>query len=412
MLTPDYIRDITERSEANASQFRSSIINLLVRRMMARLGRGANYLFTAADRWQIEVLQEAGQLLEDIQKELTSFTKVQEKEVKAAMEEAGIKALKYDDKIYTDAGLSPTPLKQSPVMLRQMQRAYEATNGEIRNFTRTTALEAQKTYINECDNAYRLVTSGAMSYTQAVKEAIDNAISDGGVVKYPSKNGKRGHEDTLETAVARSVRTGISQATGDIQMTRMIEMDWDIILTSAHLGARTGDGGNNPSNHLWWQGQFFTRTGANRQFPDFYTSTGYGTIEGLCGINCRHNYGPGDGVNNPFSDIDTEDNNRIEQLNKKQRELERRVRKTKRELVGMKEAVDGAQDDPLKFELQQQYDRKAALLRRQNDAYNTFCKDNNLKKLTERLNIAQWNRQQSAAANGAATRYNNALGKE
>lgn len=407
MLTPDYIRDITERSEANASQFRSSIINLIVRRMMARLGRGADYLFTAADRWQIEVLQEAGQLLEDIQKELTSFTRVQEKEVKAAMEEAGIKALKYDDKIYTDAGLSPTPLRQSPVMLRQMQRAYEATNGEIRNFTRTTALEAQKTYINECDNAYRLVTSGAMSYTQAVKEAIDNAITDGGTVKYPT-----GHKDTLETAVARSVRTGISQATGDIQMTRMIEMDWDIILTSAHLGARTGDGGNNPSNHLWWQGQFFTRTGANRQFPDFYTSTGYGTIEGLCGINCRHNYGPGDGVNNPFSDIDTEDNNQIEQLNKKQRELERRVRKTKRELVGMKEAVDGAQDDPLKFELQQQYDRKAALLRRQNDAYNTFCKDNNLKNLTERLNIAQWNRQQSAAANGAATRYNNALGKE
>jgi hypothetical protein len=375
--------------------------------MMARLGRGADYLFTASDRWQIEVLQEAGHLLEDIQKELIKFTKAQEKEVKAAMEEAGIKALQYDDKIYTDAGLSPTPLKQSPHMIRQMQRAYEATNGEIKNFTRTTAVEAQKTYINECDNAYRLVTSGAMSYTQAVKEAIDNAISDGGTVKYPT-----GHKDTLETAVARSVRTGISQATGDIQMTRMVEMEWDIILTSAHLGARTGDGGNNPSNHLWWQGQFFTRTGANKQFPDFYKSTGYGTIEGLCGINCRHNYGPGDGVNNPFSDIDTEDNRRIEQLNKKQRELERRVRKTKQELVGMKEAVDGASDEPLKFELQQQYDRKAALLRRQNEAYNTFCKDNNLKKLTERLSIAKWNREQSAAANGAATRYNNALGKD
>ena len=408
MLTPDYIRDITERSEANASQYRSSIINLIVRRMMARLGRGADYLFTASDRWQIEVLQEAGHLLEDIQKELIKFTKVQEKEVKAAMEEAGIKALQHDDKVYTDSGLSPTPLKQSPHMIRQMQRAYEATNGEIRNFTRTTAIEAQKTYINECDNAYRLVTSGAMPYTQAVKEAIDIAIADGGTVEYPSKNGRPGHKDTLETAVARSVRTGISQATGDIQMTRMIEMDWDIILTSAHLGARTGDGGQNPSNHLWWQGQFFTRTGANRQFPDFYTSTGYGTIEGLCGVNCRHNFGPGDGVNNPFSDIDTEDNRRIEQLNKKQRELERRVRKTKQELVGMKEAVDGANDDALKFELQQQYDRKAALIRRQNEAYNTFCKDNNLKKLTERLSIAKWNREQAAAANGAATRYNNA----
>ncbi|WP_143322556.1 phage minor capsid protein [Clostridium sp. HBUAS56010] len=403
MLTPEYLQRVAEQSEEYASRLRSYIISLLLRRIGARLGRGAGYLFTASDKWQIGVLQEAGELLEDIQKQVTVYTKLQQKEVKSAMEEAGIKALQYDDKIYHEAGLNPTPLKQSPVLVRQMQREYEATNGEIQNFTRTTAVEAQKLYINECDNAYRLVTSGAVSYNQAVQEAISNAISDGGAVKYPT-----GHKDTLETAVARSVRTGISQATGSIQLTRMIEMDWDIILTSAHLGARTGDGGQNPSNHLWWQGQFFSRTGRTKQFPDFIKSTGYGTITGLCGINCRHSFGPGDGVNNPFADLQTEDNERIETLNKKQRALERRIRKTKQELVGMKAAVDSVKDEPLKFELQQEYDRKAALLRRQNAAYNVFCKDNDLKKLTERLNIAKWNREQAAAANGAATRYNNA----
>lgn len=403
MLSPDYIRNKTDQSEENASQFRTSIISMIVRRMMARIGRGVDYLLTATDRWQIDILQDSGMLVEDIQKELISFTKVQEKEVKAAMEESGIKALEYDDKIYTDAGLSPAPLKQSPLMMRQMQRTYEATNGEIRNFTRTTALEAQKLYINECDKAYNLVTSGAVSYTQAVKEAVSNAISSGGAIVYPT-----GHKDTLETAVARSVRTGISQATGDIQMTRMIEMDWDIILTSAHLGARTGDGGMNPSNHLWWQGQFFSRTGRTPNLPDFETSTGYGTIEGLCGVNCRHSFGPGDGENNPYADIDAEDNNRIEQLNKRQRELERRIRKTKQGLVGAKAAIDAIKDEELKFELQQMYDQKAVLLRKQNDAYNTFCKDNDLKKLSERLNIAKWDREQAAAANGAATRYNNA----
>ena len=403
MLTPEYLQRITEQSEEYASRLRSYIIGLILRRIGARLGRGADYLFTASDKWQIGVLQESGELLEDVQKRITVYTKLQEKEVKAAMEEAGIKALQYDDKIYQEAGLNPTPLKQSPVLVRQMQREYEATNGEISNFTRTTAVEAQKLYINECDNAYRAVTSGAVSYNQAVREAVSNAISEGGVVKYPT-----GHKDTLETAVARSVRTGISQATGHIQLTRMEEMDWDIILTSAHLGARTGDGGQNPTNHLWWQGQFFSRTGRTKQFPDFIKSTGYGTVTGLCGANCRHSFGPGDGVNNPFADLQTEDNERIESLNKKQRALERRVRKTKQELVGMKAALDSVQDEPLRFELQQEYDRKAALLRRQNAAYNDFCKDNDLKKLTERLNIARWNREQAAAANGAATRYNNA----
>jgi hypothetical protein len=403
MLTPEYLQKITEQAEEYAAMLRSYIINLIVRRIGARLGRGADYLFTASDKWQIDVLQESGQLLEDIQEQVVKFTKLQEKEVKEAMEEAGIKALQQDDKIYLESGLNPTPLKESPAMVRQMQRVYEATNGEIRNFTRTTAIEAQKLYINECDSAYRLVTSGAVSYNQAVREAIDNAISHGGVVKYPT-----GHKDTLETAVTRSVRTGISQATGSIQMTRMEEMDWDIILTSAHLGARSGDGGMNPTNHLWWQGQFFSRTGRTKKFPNFVKSTGYGTVTGLCGANCRHSFGPGDGVNNPYADIKTEDNEKIEALNKQQRALERRIRKTKQELVGMKAAVDSVKEEPLKFELQHEYDRKAALLRRQNEAYNKFCAENDLKKLTERLRIAKWNREQSAAANGAATRYENA----
>lgn len=403
MLSPEYLQKVTEQAEEYASLLRTYIINLLVSRIGARLGRGVDYLFTAADKWQIDVLQESGQILEDIQKQIINFTKLQEKEVQKAMEEAGIKALQHDDKIYREAGLNPTPLKESPAMIRQMQRVYEATNGEIRNFTRTTAIEAQKLYFNECDNAYRLATSGAVSYNQVVREAINNAISDVGVIKYPT-----GHKDTLETAITRSVRTGISQATGNIQMTRMEEMDWDIILTSAHLGARSGDGGMNPKNHLWWQGQFFSRTGRTKQFPDFVKSTGYGTVTGLCGANCRHSFGPGDGVNNPYADIQTEDNEKIEALNKQQRALERRIRKTKQELVGMKAAVDSVKEEPLKFELQHEYDRKAALLRRQNEDYKIFCAENDLKKLTERLSIAKWNREQSAAANGAATRYENA----
>lgn len=403
MLAPEYLQRITEQSEEYASQLRMYIINQITRRIGVRMGRGSDYLFTASDKWRIDMLQESGYLLEDIQKQIIRFGKLQEKEVKEAMEEAGIKAIQYDNGIYEKAGLSPTPLKESPLLIRLMQREYEATNGEIKNFTRTTALEAQKLYINECDNAYRLVTSGAVSYTQAVSEAINNAIYNGGAIVYPT-----GHKDTLETAVARSVRTGISQATGDIQMARMEEMDWDIVLTSAHLGARTGDGGMNPSNHLWWQGRFFSRTGKTVQFPDFKKSTGYGTIEGLCGVNCRHSFGPGDGANNPYSDINTEDSNRIEQLNKRQRELERRIRKTKQGLAGTQTAIDVIKDKELNFELQQMYDRKAALLRKQNEAYNTFCKDNDLKKLSERLRIAKWDREQAAAANGAATRYNNA----
>ena len=406
MLSPNYLQHIADGSEEIASQFHTYIIRQIIDRMMIRIGRGDDYLLTSSDRWRIQILQDAGYLLEDITAELSKITNRQEKEIKAAMEEAGVKALEYDHKIYEAAGLSPTPLTQSPQLIRLMERNMNATMGEWENYTRTTAEAAQRLFINACDNAYHLVSSGAVSYTQAVKEAVNNVVSGGVIVHYPS-----GHKDTIETATARAVRTGVAQATGDISIKRMEEMDWDIILVSAHIGARTGDGGQNPGNHLWWQGQFYSRTGKDKRFPPF-SQTGYGTGEGLCGWNCRHSFGSGDGVNNPYKDIQTADNYKVEQLEKRQRTLERRIRKTKREVMGMQEAVDKCKDESVKFDMKLDLDHKSYLLQRQNKAYNEFCKENDLRTQQERLQIARWNREQAAKARGAARRYQNAKGKE
>lgn len=405
MLTPSYLQHIADGAEEIASQLHAYIIRQIIDRMMIRIGRGYDYLLTSSDRWRIQILQDAGYLLEDITAELSRVTKRQEKEIKAAMEEAGIKALEYDHKIYEAAGLSPMPLTQSPALIRLMERNYRATLGEWNNYTRTTAEAAQRIFLNECDLAYNKVLSGAVSYSRAVKEAVDNVVSGGVIVQYPS-----GHKDTIETATARAVRTGVAQATGDISIKRMEEMNWDIILVSAHIGARTGDGGQNPGNHLWWQGQFYSRTGSDRRFPPF-SQTGYGTGEGLCGWNCRHSFGSGDGVNNPYKDIQTADNYKVEQLENRQRTLERRIRKTKREVMGMQEAVDKCKDESVKFEMQLDLDRKSYLLQRQNKAYNEFCKENDLRTQQERLQIARWNREQAAKARGAARRYQNAKGE-
>lgn len=405
MLEPRYLQQIADGAEQIASELHEYIIQQIIDRMMARIGRGESYLLTSSDRWRIEVLQDSGYLMEDIAAELAKYTKRQEKEIKASMEESGVKALEYDDKIYQAAGLSPMPLTQSPALIRLMERNYNATLGEWRNYTRSTAQDAQRLFLNECDLAYNKVMSGAVAYNQAVREAVEVAVSNGVYVTYPT-----GHKDTIEVATARAVRTGIAQAAGDISIKRMEEMDWDIILVSAHIGARTGDGGQNPGNHLWWQGQFYSRTGRDKRFPDFYKSTGYGTGEGLCGWNCRHSVGSGDGVNNPYKDIQTADNVRMEKLEQRQRALERRVRKTKREVMGLQEAVEKCQDEAAKFELQQALDRKSYLLSRQNKAYSDFCKQNDLRPLNERLQIARWQREQAAKARGAARRYQNAKG--
>ena len=178
-------------------------------------------------------------------KRMELFTQYAAAAAKEAFEDAGITAMNYDDKVYKAAGLSPVPFEQSPTMIRLMERNMLATMGEWKNFTRTTASAAQRLYIEQCDLAYNHVMTGAVGYTQAIKEAVNNVVSDGVTVTYPS-----GRKDTIETAVARSVRTGVAQACADIQLTRMKEMGYGLVLTSAHIGSR-------PSHEVW-QGQVFS----------------------------------------------------------------------------------------------------------------------------------------------------------
>ena len=404
MLTPEYLKRVAEGSENIASSLHSYIIARIIEAIMIRLGRGEGYILTSSDLWRLQILQDAGYLLQDITLEIARCTKLQREEVAAAMEEAGVKAMAYDKAVYEAAGITTEALEQSPALVRILQRDYEATMGEWSNMTRTTAEAAQSLFISECDNAYHKVISGAVSYTHAVREAVDTVAKNGVIVLYPT-----GHRDTIETATARAVRTGISQASGDISMQRMKEQEWDIILVSAHIGARTGDGGANPGNHLWWQGQFYSRTGQDKRFPPF-SLTGYGTGEGLGGWNCRHSFGPGDGVNNPYKDIQTADNERMEKLEQRQRALERRIRKTKQAVMGLQTAVENCKDDALRFELQAELDRKSYLLQKQNAAYKDYCKQNDLRELQDRLMIAKWNRQSAAKARGAAKRYKTAKG--
>lgn len=386
---------------------------------MIRIGRGDSYLLTAQDKWQLEVLQDAGFLLDDIQQEIAKRTKQQESEIRDAMIDAGVRAIDYDNAIYEAAGLSPLPLMQSPYLMRIMERNYRATLGEWRNYTRTTATAAQQLFIQTVDKAYHMTASGAISYTQAVREAVNEVVKDGVYVKYPT-----GHKDTIETATLRAVRTGISQATAQITIARMKEMGVGLALTSSHLGARP--------THEVWQGQIFSidwqkmnevyplpeiptpppDTAMMAKYPEFVESTRIGEVDGLSGANCRHSFSVYfEGMNNPFEHYDSEENKKKYEIQQKQRYIERTIRKIKREVMGFKTAYETAPDEKVRADQKLKYEDAAAYLQKWNKKYNDFCKENKLKPLRDRLEIAKWDREQAAAARGAAARYNNRKGE-
>ena len=397
MLSPDYLLRVSEGGEAIAETLHNEIIKKMVDRMSARLDRGDDYILTAYDKWQIEVLQDAGYLREDIVKELARHTGLMQNEIAEAMVDAGIKSLESDAEVYRAAGLSPAPLEQSPYLTRLMQRNYEATMGEWLNFTGTTADACQQSFIKACDTAYIMVSSGAVSYSEAFRDAINTIIESGTTVTYPS-----GHIDTIETATLRCIRTGVSQATAQITDARMDEMDWDIVLVSSHLGARM-TGGKDYTDHYWWQGKFYSKSGKDTRFPPFAVC-GEGNVQGIHGANCRHSHGPGDGEFNPYEHYDNEENRKEYELQQRQRLMERRIRESKRECIGLKQGIDSATTDTSKELLQKDYEKASDKLQKRNEAYNQFCEENDLKKLNERITIAQWDRKQAAQARAAARR--------
>lgn len=231
-------------------------------------------------------------------------------------------------------------------------------------------------YQSVIDRAIAASRSGLVSYSDAIKQAIIDVAGHGTKIRYPS-----GHTDDIDVAIARAVRTGISQACARITDQKMDEMGWDIVLVSAHLGARVGDGGDNFTNHYWWQGKFYSRSGNDSRFPPFAVC-GMGELQGLHGVNCRHSHGPGDGTHNPYEQYDSAENRRAYELQQTQRAQERKIRRIAREVAALKAARDATGDDDQIVARHKQVKKRLAGLRK---AYKTFCEDNGLKPQYDRI---------------------------
>ena len=49
MLTPTYLWYVPEKAEKQAEELHNKIVSVMIERMMIRLGRGDDYLFTPID---------------------------------------------------------------------------------------------------------------------------------------------------------------------------------------------------------------------------------------------------------------------------------------------------------------------------------------------------------------------------
>lgn len=290
---------------------------------------------------------------------------------------------------------------------------YEQTKGQYRNITQSMGfmvrqgrhrvmLPPAKAYQWALDSAEMQVQSGAVSYNQAIAEAVKRLADSGLCVAYdkdgnPLKNRvayESGHVDHLDVAVRRAVMTATVQISSKYREQSVDYLETDLVECTAHLGARnTGEG---PANHAAWQGGLYRWSEKPRtskgSYKDFIETTGYGTGEGLCGWNCRHNFYPFvEGVmERTYTDAELESmkpENRPKivfegkeyddyQAAQMQRRVEREIRKQKRLKTAYEAA--GLTDEATAANIR---------LRRLNQKYKAFSKAAGLPKQSERMKV-------------------------
>ena len=225
----------------------------------------------------IKIAQEMGFLYQDIVRLVAEYNNTSYEKVAEIFNQAGAQTLKFDDKIYTEAGLNPIPINQSSSMVQLLNSTIEKTSGNLQNLVMTTAITSQTSFYNAMNKAYMEVSTGVKSYTKSIVDTIKELSEQGAVITYPS-----GRNMSLESAVRMNIITGVNQTCGKLQELRADEVGWDLMEITAHSGAR-------PS-HARWQGKIVSRSGKRGYLS--LRDIGYGDATGFKGINCHHDWYP------------------------------------------------------------------------------------------------------------------------
>ena len=341
MLTPEQLAQIADKATIRKlyDQLQEDIIADMARRI-SKMDFGS---YTTM--WELQKLEAINAERDYIVQRLAETTGKSKSEIIAILNTGCSTALGSDDKVYRLAGYNPLPLAKSPALQALIWAGYKKTLGTFQNLTRTTANTATRQFEDALDRAYMQVTSGGMSYQQAVKGAVLDLAKNGlAAVQYPT-----GHVDYMDVAVRRAVLTGVNQTALKIQDARADEFGCDLGEVSAHYGARP--------THAEWQGRIYSRSGKSRKYKDFVEATGYGSGDGLGGWNCRHSFGPFfEGISKPtYTEKDLREiNSKTVEYNgqkmslydasQKQRANEREIRALKREQAGLEGAGQDASE--------------------------------------------------------------------
>lgn len=230
--------------------------------------------------WYAEKLKALGILTDELESILAKYQPDTEADLKKTLNRARDLILTPDEEKY-QAGAKAGILRSAPPMAESVAlRQIIDTNYSLVLAALIRAGEtAVNTTVAAMEDAFLLASTEAATGYFTLQQSVQNALDElaqKGITGFVSRNG-RNYE--LAPYVRSEVFTRVMKTTRELGFERAREYGSDLIIISAHAGARP--------KCFPFQARIYSLSGTHPKYPPF-SSTSYGEIDGLFGRNCRH----------------------------------------------------------------------------------------------------------------------------
>lgn len=337
----------------------------------------------------IRILRSHGIPLEPIERAIREAAGLTKRETDKLFRDVVARNEKYYDGVLDMAKLTAP---EELVTEAQIDALIAQTEGELANITGSMGFmmganapltPPARVYQTILDEAAIGVQAGT-SYTTAIERATRKMAANG--LRYV--NYESGHVDHADVAVRRAIMTGTAQICDKYTVATAKKLNSHYYEVSAHAGAR--DTGIGWQNHKEWQGKVYSDRDGDK-YPSIYEVCGLDEVDGLEGVNCRHRrfvfieglstrtYTDEElaNIDPPPFEYQGKTYNAY-QATQKQREIERTMRRLKREEAALR--ADGFTEDAAAVK---------ANMRRLSKEYTEFSKAAHLPEQRVRMKVIE-----------------------
>lgn len=274
----EYKEKIASKIAARYADLEVRIMQDIVRRI-----KKTGEITSTAD-WQINRLKILGYSSEDIENALKDTLNTSYPEMFELYDKVINWEYVRNKDVYEQINAEYIPFEENEHLIQVTSAIKKQSLEDLENITRSLGFyldyggrkvltPLSQVYSGYLDNACMDIVTGAFDYNTVLRRVVTQLTNSGlRTIDYAS-----GYSSRVEVAARRAVMTGISQLTGKISDMNAEKLGTEYFEVAWHSGARP--------THAVWQGKVWTK-------QQLTTVCGLGSVTGLLGANCYHEYYP------------------------------------------------------------------------------------------------------------------------